>query len=81
MLWTSQSFWMLTASCVSHLSAQMLMFHVNKVAQPTVVALMNYCGIVWRFLCDLLIFGLVPNTAQSVSIGLLVVIQIVFLVF
>lgn len=79
--WTAASAAMLIGACFAHLGAQVLMFYVNQVAQPALVALLSYFGIVLRVLTDLVIFDIRLNRMQMIAIFILVIVQVAHLVY
>ena len=56
-------------------------FYAYKMAQPSIVSLLGYQGIVYRAMADILIFGLVPNSLQTTAISILILVQVVHLFY
>ena len=81
MIWTTKSALLLAISIISNLFAQQACFYANQKAQPSLVSLLAYQGIVYRAMADILIFGLIPNSLQICAISILIVIQVVHLIY
>ena len=76
-VFSSPAWWwlLLGASCV-YIYSQLLMIYCNQVANPALVGLLQYCGVVYNWMADVFVFHNTFTPMQLTGVGIVMAINI-----